>query len=66
MKAEVIMQGVMVDLTELKKTSKIILWGRFLKQDLSVSPYMKIMEIAADWNNIPEKKVIVDTHISFE
>lgn len=66
MKEKIIIQGVMVDLNELKKTSKIVLWGRLLKKDSSISPYMKFMEIPVDWNVISEELAVVDTHISFE
>ena len=61
-----IIPGVMVDLEKLKKTQKIVLWGKLVRKDSSVTPHVKLFEVAVDWNAIFEKTIIADAYIHFE
>lgn len=60
--------GLLVDLEELKKTPNLVLWGRFIRSNGTISPHMKLLEMPIDWSVLPSDKEVLlsDTYITFE
>jgi hypothetical protein len=60
--------GLLVDLEELKKTPNLVLWGRFIRSNGTISPHLKLLEVPIDWDVVsPDKEVLLfDTYITFE
>ena len=61
-------EGIRVDLDELKKTSTLTLWGRVVRKDMTLSPYMKLHETFIDLTKLMggDDFMICDTLITFE
>lgn len=60
--------GLLVDLEELKKTPNLVLWGRFIRSNGTISPHMKLLEMPINWSVLPSDKEVLlsDTYITFE
>jgi len=61
-----VIPGILVDLEELKKTSKIVLWGKIAHKNNTYTPNVKIAEIDVDWRWAAGKAGVFDTHLTFE
>ena len=61
--------GILVDLEELRKTKRLVLWGRIAQSGKHTSPHVKLLEVPIDWDalNIDKTRgIIFNTYIAFE
>lgn len=60
--------GLLVDLGALKETKTLVLWGRTIRPNKTLSPHMKLLEVPIDWKLIRDKtkSTVLDTYIAFE
>jgi hypothetical protein len=61
-------KGVRVDLEELKKTPKLVLWGRAVRSDGSIFPHIKLLEVplARNLELIEKNGLLCDVYFTFE
>lgn len=59
-------KGLFVDAEGLKRTSRIILWGRTVRKDGTINPYMPFLDIPINWEVVFKSAIPIDAYIAFE
>ncbi|MCF8142815.1 MAG: hypothetical protein K9N21_02730 [Deltaproteobacteria bacterium] len=58
--------GLYVNPDELKKRSKITIWGQMVMKDRTIGPWVPILDIPIDMKLIKQKTALIGTYISLE
>lgn len=58
--------GLYIDIEELKKYSRIVIWGRMFMEDKTIGPWTPILQMPIDKDRLAKKSRLIETYISLE